>query len=160
MSNRIIHALLLTLAVVTLARPSAAQERSLALSVGTFGVLDTEELFEAGLEYRMRPVAYGLRPIVGASVLQDGGNYIFGGARYEYNLTERWQIAPSFAAGIYSAGSIDLGGPLEFRSGLDVSRRISPDLSVALGFYHLSNGGLYSLNGGSESLVFSLAYDL
>ena len=157
------RALSIFLVVLGLSVSSFAQaqqdDRSLALSFGTFGVLDTEELFEVSLEYRAREIGYGLRPIVGASVLQDGGNYVFAGLRYEHELGAKWEVAPSFAAGIYSAGSIDLGGPLEFRSGLDVSRRITDDLSFGVGFYHLSNGGLYSLNGGSESLVFTFGYD-
>jgi len=181
------RALFLFFVILGLSATSVAQtearERSLALSFGTFGVLDTEELFEVSLEYRAREIGYGLRPIVGASVLQDGGNYVFAGLRYEHDFTEKWQVAPSFAAGIYSAGfdcqhkadshveGMEHVGRTNIALGLQkgknrvgcpgggIDRRITDDLSFGVGFYHLSNGGLYSLNGGSESLVFTLGYD-
>jgi hypothetical protein len=98
--------------------------------------------------------------VVGTSVLDDGGNYSYAGGRYEFLLGDRWCLAPSFTAGVYAPGGVDLGGPLEFRSGLDVLYRLTPDLSFGAGFYHLSNGGLYSRNGGSESLLFSLVFEL
>ena len=80
--------------------------------------------------------------------------------RGEWPLTERLGIAPSFAPGIYSPGGVDLGGPLEFRSGIDLTWRLDDSFTLAAGLYHLSNGGLYSRNGGSESLLFSLTYSL
>jgi len=158
MSRHFIQTLLLSSIFFLSAPYSSAQDRSVSLSFGTFGVLDTEELFEVGLEYRLAPVIGEFRPIVGASILQDGGNYIYAGTRYEHELAPSWFVAPSFAAGIYSPGSIDLGGPVEFRSGLDIGHDVTNELALSIGFYHLSNGGIYSKNGGSESLVFSVTY--
>lgn len=136
----------------------------LALNFGTFGVLDTEVVFETGLEYRFatRDVAgvLDLQPIVGLTLLADGGTYVYAGARHEWYFTDRFFLAPSFGAGIYQEGGVDLGGPLEFRSGLDLGARVTDSIEAAVGFYHLSNGGLYSLNGGAESALFSLAFGL
>jgi len=127
-----------------------------ALQWGTFGLADAEQLFQVGVEYRAEPLVLGISPIVGASVLDDGGTYVHAGGRYDLDLGDRWQISPSFAPGIYSGESFDLGGPIEFRSGIDLSYRLRERWKVAVGVYHLSNGGLYSRNGGSEALLFSL----
>ena len=58
------------------------------------------------------------------------------------------------------AGGGDLGAPLEFRSGLDLGVRPSDELELTAGIYHLSNGGLYSLNGGAESALFGVTFGL
>lgn len=136
----------------------------IALNWGTFGVLDSEVVFEVGLEYRFAARDFAgvidLQPIVGVTLLADGGTYAFAGARHEWYFTDRFFLAPSFAAGIYQEGGVDLGGPLEFRSGLDLGVRLTDNIETAVGFYHLSNGGLYSLNGGAESALFSVAFGL
>ncbi|MFT6109642.1 MAG: hypothetical protein ACJA2W_002564 [Planctomycetota bacterium] len=146
-----------------LARPRR-QGRELSLHWGTFGIAESDVLFEGGLEYRF--AAYDLaglielNPIVGTSLLADGGVYVYAGVRHEWYFTDRFFLAPSFAAGVYQDGGVDLGGPLEFRSGVDLGARVSDRLEAAIGIYHLSNGGLYSINGGAESALFSLAYGL
>lgn len=132
----------------------------LSLHWGTFGVFDSEQIFQVGVEGRAPSVRYGLRPIAGVSVLDDGGNYGYAGVRGEWHLSDRVSIAPSFAPGIYSPGGVDLGGPLEFRSGIDLVFDLDESFSVGVGLYHLSNGGLYSRNGGRESILFSLTYSL
>ncbi|MEL6430117.1 MAG: acyloxyacyl hydrolase [Planctomycetota bacterium] len=144
--------------------PDGPQGPELTLFWGTFGILDTEVIFEGGLEYRFaeRELFDGFRlaPIVGASLLADGGTYVFAGARHEHELGGGFFLAPSFAAGIYQEGGVDLGGPLEFRSGLDLGVRPTDELELTAGIYHLSNGGLYSLNGGAESALFGVTFGL
>ena len=135
-----------------------APESELALQWGTFGVGDTEQLFVVGAEYRAAPIWEGLRPIAGLAELEDGAEYFYAGVRYDVDLGERWQLSPSFAPGIYLGESLDLGGPVEFRSGVDLAYRFHDRWKAAAGIYHLSNGGLYSRNGGSEVALFTLAY--
>lgn len=138
----------------------------LAANIGTFGALQTEQLFEFGLEARLTPFelfdSFSLRPIVGASLLDDGGNYWYVGARAEFDLDSagEYSLGLSFAPGIYSPGGIDLGGPVEFRSGIDLNLEIYDRLTLGAGVFHLSNGGLYSRNQGSESILFTLATEL
>ncbi|MEM9378999.1 MAG: acyloxyacyl hydrolase [Planctomycetota bacterium] len=142
------------------------RDTDLAVHVGTFGALDTEQLFEFGVEARLSPLGrvrrFALRPIFGGSVLDDGGHYWYVGGRAEIALTRERDLTLglSFAPGIYRKGSWDLGGPVEFRSGIDLSAAVTPGISVGAGLYHLSNGGMYSENGGAESAVFSLAFQL
>ena len=144
--------------------PPRSQDHELSLHWGSFGIGDSEVLFEGGLEYRFPAIDVAglieLHPLVGASLLADGGTYVYGGARHEWYFTDRLFLAPSFAVGIYQGNGVDLGGPLEFRSGLDLGARVSDHIEAAVGIYHLSNGGLYSINGGAESALFSLAFGL
>jgi hypothetical protein len=63
------------------------------------------------------------------------------------------------AAGYYERGDEkELGGSVQFRSGLELSYRLSPAHSVGAVFYHLSNAGLERPNPGSESLVLFWAW--
>jgi hypothetical protein len=41
---------------------------------------------------------------------------------------------------------------VEFRSGLEVSYRLDDRSRLGLSFYHLSNGVIYDVNPGGESL--------
>ena len=150
---------ILLLAPAATASDSNSQN-TLALSWGTFGIADTEELVQVDLEWRMPSTYLDLRPIVGGSLLEDGGNYVYGGLRYDYELDANWSLSPSFAVGVYSPGDVDLGGPIEFRSGLDVSYQVTPTSRFGIGISHMSNGGIYSRNGGSESLIMTYSIEL
>jgi len=58
------------------------------------------------------------------------------------------------AAGVYDRGNDkDLGGSIQFRSGLELAYEMNPGSRVGAVFYHLSNAGLEPNNPGSESLV-------
>jgi len=151
-----IIAMSVALAAVACRAPSPGSE--VAVQWGTFGVADTEQLFIVGAEYRWRPLWEELRPMVGLAQLEDGAEYFYAGMRYDIELSEHVELSPSFAPGIYLGETFDLGGPIEFRSGLDLRWRLGERWKVGVGAYHLSNGGLYSDNGGSEALLFSLAY--
>lgn len=138
--------------------------REWVLSAGVFDLAKTDRT-EAGLELRFVPRRlrlfgrdWRLEPMLGGMVNEDGAYYGYLGLRLPLELGERWQVTPSVGPGIYSAGdSIDLGGPVEFRSGLEISARLGERTSLGISYYHLSNGILYDLNPGEESLVLVLA---
>lgn len=133
----------------------------LALSAGAFSVLNSDTSTEGGLELRLRPLAQGtselpwvLRPAAGAMATTEGAVYGYAGFRLEVPAGERWTLTPQTAAGVYEQGDEkDLGGSIQFRSGLELSYQVSPGTSVGAVFYHLSNAGLERPNPGSESLV-------
>ena len=63
-------------------------------------------------------------------------------------------MSPQWATGLYyRSPEFDLGGPLEFRTSLELSYRLAGGAQVGACLYHLSNGGLFDRNPGSESLV-------
>ena len=149
--------------------PGEAQAESLssfAVSAGSFRVLDEDRVAEAGLELRcaLVPIRWmpravpGFVPAAGVMVNADGSFYAYGSFRFEIAAGQRWQITPQLGAGIYSRnGGFDLGGPVEFRSGLEVTRQIGDRHRLGLLFYHLSNAVLYHHNPGSESLVITFS---
>ena len=153
------------LALAALA-PGAGRAGTLAVSAGSFRVLDEERVAEAGLELRgpLVPLSFmpravpGFVPAAGVMVNSDGSFYAYGGFRFEIAAGRRWQITPQVGAGIYARnGGFNLGGPVEFRSGLEVTRQIGDRERLGLLFYHLSNAVLYHHNPGSESLVLTFS---
>lgn len=143
--------------------PASAEDLvdGLAISAGAFNVLDTDRSAEAGFELRLRPLWEGtaerpwiLRPAVGAMATTEEALYGYAGFRLEIPLGERFVLTPQTAAGYYERGDEkELGGSVQFRSGLELAYRLSPAHSVGAVFYHLSNAGLERPNPGSESLI-------
>ena len=129
------------------------------------GVYDTEadeQPTELGAEVRFPPLKIPkvtLRPAAGVAGTEDGNAWAYGGVRLELSFN-RWVITPQFAVTLYDQGDDgrDLGGPLEFRSGLEVAYDLARGPKVGLLFYHLSNAGLYEFNPGSNSLVLTLSF--
>ena len=142
-----------------LALPARAEEGpALALSAGAYDIAQTKSI-EAGIEYRFRSRAWGLIPVAGAAATEDGAFWGYGGLRRPFRLSPGWRLTPGFAVSLYEEGSTgtDLGGALEFRSSLELSRRFAGGSSVGLAFYHLSNAGIHDDNPGSNSVILSWA---
>lgn len=148
-------------AALLAAAPAAAYEPSeLVLGVGRYGVLDRRQATEAAVELRFTrlPLALGrlrleIEPAIGAMANDDGSYYGYAGFGVPWEPSPRWRLTPYTGVGIYSAGDgKDLGGPVEFRSGLEVSYRLSDRSRLGLTFSHLSNAVIYDLNPGVESL--------
>ena len=132
-------------------------------SSGSFNVLNHDPLPEAGWEVSFAPRRFRwlprwvpeLAPVAGGMAVSDGSLYAYAGFRWELPLGEDWRLTPQWATGLYynPSGGRSLGGLLEFRSGIELSRRVGERGRIGLLLYHLSNAGLYERNPGSESLV-------
>ncbi|HEX6202770.1 MAG TPA: acyloxyacyl hydrolase, partial [Thermoanaerobaculia bacterium] len=154
-----------------------------ALVAGGANVLDDEEQTGlAGLEARWDPfrLPFGRRhlpviPALGLTANGDGGTYGYlsfrvdvlaaaaglGGGAAPRPATERpWLVTVYTGLGHYRPGDDgrELGGPLEFRSGLELSRRLGARTRLGLSFDHLSNAGVYERNPGTESLVLTWSW--
>lgn len=163
--SRLRPALPLLLCAVILAVSPPARGADLvdgfALSAGAFNVLNGDTSGEAGFELRIRPLWEGaaalpwvLRPAAGAMATTEGALYGYLGFRLEIPVGERWTLTPQTAAGAYDRGDDkELGGSLQFRSGLELAYEVNPGNRVGAVFYHLSNAGFDDRNPGSESLV-------
>ncbi len=159
--------MILACAVSVLLLASAAQADQeggggWAFSAGVFDIARDEKPIEGGIEYRFREVSLWsvpLTPMLGVAATEDGSAWIYGGLRYDYELSERWLLTPNFAVSLYEQGDgKDLGHVIEFRSGLEISYRLRPDgPRLGLLFYHLSNASISEDNPGSNSLVLTLA---
>ncbi|MFQ5349099.1 MAG: acyloxyacyl hydrolase [Thermoanaerobaculia bacterium] len=147
---------------VALAAPATAEEGAeLAISVGAYDIAKTKS-FEAGLEYRLPSRAWQLVPAFGLAVTGDGAFWGYAGLRRPFRIRPGWRLTPGFAVSLYEEGSSgkDLGGPIEFRSSLELSRRFPRGSSLGLAVYHLSNSGFYDDNPGSNSVILSWAFPI
>ena len=92
----------------------------------------------------------------------DGSITNEGGAWFGYGLYQQFGfqlgrqemfLGLSFAPGLYiQGGEMDLGSPLEFRSGFAVGTYLGNDWRVSLSYDHRSNGDLASFNPGVETI--------
>lgn len=154
----LLRLLLLTLAG-SLAWPASASAEigdRWALHAGVFDT-DGERIPELGIEYRFRPLeikSVSLVPAVGVSTTEEENAWIYAGLRFDWEVSEHWVVTPHFAVSLYDAGEAkDLGGPVEFRSGLEVSYRFGRSSRVGILFYHLSNADIYPDNPGANTFA-------
>lgn len=135
---------------------------AVAANLGTFEVLDSVSAYEMGWEVRFAPRRFrllprwapNLMPMSGVMATSRGGIYPYVGLRFEVPLGDRWVLGPGTAAGLYyRADGKNLGGALEFRSHVELAYRLPWDGRIGVCFYHLSNGGLFDFNPGTESAV-------
>jgi hypothetical protein len=153
---------------LTMAGPLSAQlwppgsPVAVAANAGTFEVLDSVSAYEMGWELRYAPRRFrflpswapDLMPTAGVMASSRGVIYPYVGCRFEIPLGDHWVFGPGTAAGLYyRAHGKNLGGSLEFRSHLELSYRLPWDGRIGITFYHLSNGGLFDFNPGTESAV-------
>lgn len=150
--------------LVLLAAGGARAEDLLTLHAGAFGIGSGETTdAEFGVAWRPDVSYWLLKPHAGLLGAGDGSLYGYAGVLADFPL---WgsglYLVPNVAAGVYDDGSDDhdLGGPVQFRSGLDILYRYDSGYRVGVGFYHISNAGLYEDNPGEESVLLSISIPL
>ncbi len=136
--------------------PRREDEAGLSLSAGAIDVGKEREAAEVGVEHRFRADwCRGLGPHIGALMTTDESFYVYIGADRRFEIGRSWFLDSSLAMGFYEDGNgKDLGGALEFRSGISVGRRLRDGSRVGIGFFHLSNSSYYRRNPGANSLLF------
>jgi hypothetical protein len=141
---------------------ASAEERSpgLQLSAGVFNMSKSETELEAGVELRLPTPFWKLDVTGGLTTTEEGATWLYFGMRRDFRLGKRWVVAPGFAFSHYAVfDGKDLGGPLEFRSAVDLAYRLTPKKRLGLTLYHLSNAGYYDRNPGSNSLIVTYSFD-
>jgi lipid A 3-O-deacylase len=98
----------------------------------------------------------------GASVTEDAEFWIGLGESVNFVSTnQRWYAQFHVMPGLYAEGDgVDLGGPIEFRSGAEVGYQARNGIRYALSYDHRSNAGLYSDNPGLETVQFRVSFPL
>ncbi len=140
-------------------------------STGTFEIRKELDEYETGWEVQFAPRRFwplpswspDLMPVVGAMATSQGTLYGYAGFRAEFPWGKSWVGSSGWATGVYyrgPGGGKDLGSALEFRTHLELAYRLPGDARLGLCLYHLSNGGIYHLNPGSESLVLTYSAKL
>jgi lipid A 3-O-deacylase len=100
-------------------------------------------------------LAFGpFQNVWGLSATTDGEFWIGAGHAYTMHLfNERTFIQFHAMTGLYENGSgHDLGGPIEFRSGIELGYQARNGTRIGLGVDHRSNSGIYSRNPGLETV--------
>ncbi len=137
--------------------PAAARAGEVALYAGIGNVGKSPERLEAGIELR---AASGWRQLLwvgGLAGNEDSAFWGYLGAAWRWKLGARGSLTPGFAVSLYEDGDgKDLGGPVEFRTSLELAFQSSPGTRLGIATYHLSNAGLYDLNPGSNSIIATL----
>jgi len=131
--------------------------------VGYFDIVrNKQEAAQFGAEYRARPLQYGVRPMIGINVTNDSAVYGYAGLNWDVPLLDKQlYLIPNFAVGAYKRGDgRDLGGALEFRSGLELAYQFKNAQRLGIAFNHISNASIYKHNPGSETLLVSYSVPL
>jgi len=168
MSQRASPIILIALAGLVAAGPIRAEDSpraragSFNLGVGT-SMGHSKSSAGVGLEYRLDSRSwtpreggrFSLIPVFGIARSSKDAVFGYAGFRSDFNVTQKWRLTPGFAVGAYSRrGDIDLGGPVEFRSSLDISRAVSDRVRIGVALSHISNARLYDRNPGVNALAF------
>ena len=160
-----VYAMVLLSAAALEAAPSPwrpGPPETVVASSGVFDPFVDSISYEIGAELQFAPRRFEflprlvpeLIPTAGVMAGAQGGLYVYGGFRADFPLGRQWVFSPSWAGGLYNrSDKFDLGGPVEFRSGLELAYRLPGGSRLGLCLYHLSNAGLFTRNPGSESLV-------
>lgn len=131
--------------------------------VGYFDVIRNDyNSVQFGAEYRARQLQYSIRPMFGVNATTDGSVYGYAGLNWDAELVkDELYLIPSFAAGLYHKGDgKELGGAIEFRSGIELAYQFSNEHRLGAQFNHISNASIYKHNPGSEAALVTYSIPL
>ena len=95
-------------------------------------------------------------PVTGAFITENSAAYIYTGVEWNYSLSDKLNLTPSFTPGIYHEGNgKDLGHAIEFKTELQANYSISEGTNLGLSYNHLSNASLGVKNPGANSYMFN-----
>lgn len=147
---------------LTVTAPVRAQETSntaneglysVKLGVGAFDVGDDDNSANFRAELHTNDIWWIFHPFVGVDVNTDGGIWGGAGVAADIDLTNKIAVTPSLAAGLYGEGnSKDLGGALEFRTGVEAAYKMDNGDRVGLELTHMSNAEIYDDNPGAQTV--------
>lgn len=153
------------LALTLLAAPGAARAEGpslLALGAGAYDVLHGHTEAQLRLEYRFaQSFLWVIQPLLGAFGTTDGTFFGYAGIRIELPLADHILLIGDTAAGYWHHGrGLDLGNPIEFKSGVELAYRFAGQSRLGVAFDHISNAGIAKINPGVESLLLVYSYPL
>ena len=102
----------------------------------------------------------GYDPAIGLSVGAGGAVWMGYGATLTFRI-DGFYAELHFMPGLYIRGDgFDLGGPLAFRSGIEIGYEDPEGWRYGLAYDHRSNGGLFARNPGIETVQYRVAMPL
>ena len=134
----------------------------LAFSGGQVLERQAETASEIYLRYDLARKYGPFGTAVGLSVGENGEAWMGIGSTYTYQFGTSPVYAELHAMpGFYADnGGFDLGGPIEFRSGIEVGFENRNGWRYALSYDHRSNAGIYDENPGIETVQFRISVPL
>ena len=135
---------------------AAGTDDYFSVNLGEYNALRSDQqAFQYGAEYRFAEWGYGVRPIIGGFGTSKGGAYGYGGINWDVAVVpNQFYIVPNFAIGAYHNGAgKDLGGALEFRSGIELDYQFENQHQLGVALNHISNASIYSHNPGEETII-------
>ena len=152
---------LLALWVLCVNRLALAEDDRLVINAGAGGIFDPAGYVFGGVEYQPACGCAGIRPWFFLGGGEQGLFYAAAGGLMEVPLGEDWILTPAIGVGYYQAQDpLDLGCGVEFRSSLELARRLANSRRLGLGIAHLSNASLGRINPGTEWLYLSWSFPL
>ena len=113
-------------------------------------------------QWRNRYFLNYFTPFIGGMIDSDHAKYIYGGVRTHLRYHDDYIVAISFAPGLYDSGKRkDLGHAIEFRSGIEIIKKLENNTEIGLVLYHLSNAAISNKNPGLETitLTYTVPFD-
>lgn len=147
---RVRHAAVVLLVALGLAGPAAAPaeaQGSVLLSYGPdFGQPSRDRWRGGFLTVEQRPdreIWSALSPVYSFAISGKGAGYVAAGLRADVPLGQ-WLLTPHFSLAFYQdgEGGFDSRELIQFRTGFDVFVPVTRQVSMGLGYYHMSNAGL------------------
>ena len=116
---------------------------------------------EFRVEYKSHLKYWYFRPLIGVSYTTNSQLYACLGFGLDFYPKSYLVISPTFAAGYYNKGNgKDLGFPIEFRTGIELSYRFKDLSRLGFHFSHTSNASLGNKNPGLETILLFYAFPL
>lgn len=147
----------LCLCLAGLAAPLKADQPRMIAGLGQQFDTDAPEL---ALRYLGEPFFRSFQPSFGVSLADNGSAWVGAGVGWTWTPGATGVfLRLSSMAGVYRRGSgKDLGGPVQFRSALDLGLRRDNGSEIGLGLDHRSNANIYTSNPGLDTayLFFSI----
>ena len=126
-------------------------------------------LFDAGasnqgtllLEYRGGHPTYHIHTQIGTYLTTNESFYGYFGLGYDASIGDKYKITPSFAVGYYARGNgRDMGYPILFRPGIELTRVYSNNIRLGLQYTFLSNFGIDTPDPGVHNVILLFAIPL
>ena len=124
-----------------------------ALSGGVVIFQDEAEDAELYLRRDFGVLLGPLQPSLGLSLTSEGSTWVGAGALYRLDGPRGLYFEGHIMPGVYfPADGRDLGGALQFRSGIEIGHEAPSGLRYGLALDHRSNGDLLRYNPGLETV--------
>lgn len=134
----------------------------LAISAGQVLERRAKSASEVYLRYDLGRKRGPFGNAVGLSVGEHGETWVGFGSTYTYQFGRSPLYAELHAMpGLYADnGGFDLGGPVEFRSGIELGYEGREGWRYSVSYDHRSNAGIYDINPGIETVQFRVSVPL